>query len=106
MSVDRVLAGANDGRLYRIIAGSAFSWAFFLVEDALGERFVLDTEHRSLAPLTDIAAAGLLESRTYRPWNGAQRWLTVLDIATLDGRDPSSNQSPMAIDPQAIPRVE
>jgi len=86
MAIDLVLSGASDGREYRVVAGSAFSWAFLLVEDKLGERFILDTERRALSPVTDINAAGLLESRSYRPWNGQQRWMTVNDLSALDGR--------------------
>ena len=86
MAEDRVLSGAHDGRQYRVVAGSAFSWAFLLVEDRLGERFILDTDHRALAPVSDLEAAGLLESRSYREWNGAQRWLTVPELVAIDGR--------------------
>ena len=57
MAEDRVLSGALDGRVYRVIAGSAFSWAYLLVEDRLGERFILDTGKRALSPVTDINAA-------------------------------------------------
>ena len=85
MADDRVLSGTSDGRLYTIVAGSAHSWAFLLVEDQLGERFILDTQHRALSPIDDIEAAGLLESRSYRRWNGRKRWMTVPDLSAMDG---------------------
>jgi hypothetical protein len=106
MAEDRVLSGALDGRVYRVIAGSAFSWAYLLVEDRLGERFILDTEKRALSPVTDINAAGLLESRSYRAWNGSQRWLTVADLSALDGRP--ARPEPELAHPNAasLPRSE
>lgn len=100
MAEDRVLAGANDGRQYRVVAGSAFSWAYLLIEDRLGERFILDTDQRALAPVSDLEAAGLLESRSYREWNGPQRWLTVMELAQIDGRAERQDQPVL---PQPVP---
>ena len=101
MADDRVLSGTSDGRLYCIVAGSAHSWAFLLVEDQLGERFILDTNQRALSPIDDIEAAGLLESRSYRRWNGRKRWMTVPDLSGMDGTqfrfgesDPAAEQLP------------
>ncbi len=106
MTEDRVLSGANDGRQYRVVAGSAFSWAYLLVEDRLGERFILDTDHRALAPVTDIEAAGLLESRSYREWNGPQRWLTVTELSSIDGRQVSSESAVVSPPPPDTTRIQ
>jgi hypothetical protein len=100
MAEDRVLSGTYDGRQYRVVAGSAFSWAYLLVEDRLGERFILDTDHRALTPVSDLEAAGLLESRSYREWNGAQRWLTVPELVAIDGR--SDPEDSPAVPPPAV----
>jgi hypothetical protein len=81
MTQDRVLSGAADGRLYRVVAGEAYSWTNLLIEDQLGERFIFDTVNRALAPIADDAAQSLLESRSYRPWNGPQRWSSVRELA-------------------------
>jgi hypothetical protein len=84
MDTDRVLSGASDGRLYRVIAGEAFSWTTLLVEDQLGERFILDTINRALAPIADSRARELIESRSFRPWNGPVRWASVAELSPAD----------------------
>ncbi len=81
MAEDRVLSGSSDGRLYRILAGDAFSWSALLIEDQLGERFVLDTVTRSLTPVSDPLSIELIETRAYRPWNGPRRWAALADIS-------------------------
>lgn len=81
MNTDRVLSGATDGRLYRVIAGEAYSWANLLIEDQLGERFIFDTVTRALAPVADEEARSLIDTRSYRPWNGPQRWSSVRELA-------------------------
>ena len=81
MNTDRVLSGSTDGRLYRVIAGEAYSWTNLLIEDQLGERFIFDTVSRSLAPVADDVARTLIDSRSYRPWNGPQRWSSVRELA-------------------------
>ena len=84
MDTDRVLSGALDRRLYRVIAGEAFSWTTLLIEDQLGERFMLDTVSRALTPVTDVRARELIESRSFRPWNGPVRWATVVELSPAD----------------------
>jgi hypothetical protein len=106
MAEDRVLSGANDGRQYRVMAGSAFSWAYLLVEDRLGERFILDTDARALAPVTDIEAAGLLESRSYREWNGPQRWWTGNELSAIDGRQVASESPVVSPPPPDTTRIQ
>ncbi len=81
MAEDRVLSGTSDGRLYRVLAGDAFSWSALLIEDQLGERFVLDTVTRSLTPVSDPLSLELIETRAYRPWNGPRRWAPVSEIS-------------------------
>lgn len=84
MGTDRVLAGAPDGRLYRVIAGEAYSWMTLLIEDQLGERFLLDTVSRALTPIPDARARELIETRSFRPWNGPVRWESVADLSPAD----------------------
>jgi hypothetical protein len=84
MDTDRVLSGAPDGRLYRVIAGEAYSWTTLLIEDQLGERFVLDTVKRALTPITDSRAGELIETRSFRPWHGPVRWASVAELSPAD----------------------
>ena len=93
MSTDRVLSGAPDGRLYRVVAGEAFSWTTLLIEDQLGERFLLDTMRRSLEPITDSRAGELLETRSFRPWNGPARWASVAEPLADRGMDVAADGS-------------
>jgi hypothetical protein len=81
MPADRVRSGAPDRRLFRIIAGEAFSWNLLLIEDQLGERFIFDTLSREVTPIRDQQAGDLIESRSYRPWNGPQRWSSLGELA-------------------------
>lgn len=102
MDEDRVLSGSTDGRLYRVVAGDAFSWSALLIEDQLGERFVLDTVTRALTPIADAHAIELIETRAYRPWNGPQRWSAVADISPVE-REPSRHlEIPVEIDPAQL----
>jgi hypothetical protein len=84
MGTDRVLSGTSDGRLYRVVAGEAHSFRTLLIEDQLGERFLLDTTRRTLEPITDPRAGELLSARTFRPWNGPARWATVSDLSPVE----------------------
>jgi hypothetical protein len=84
MGIDRVLSGTSDGRLYRVIAGEAHSWTTLLIEDQLGERFILDTISSALAPITDGRANELIETRSFRPWNGPVRWASVAELSPAD----------------------
>ena len=84
MDTDRVLSGAPDGRLYRVIGGAAFSWTTLLIEDQLGERFILDTIKRELTPIPDSRAGELLQTRSFRPWNGPVRWASVAELSPVD----------------------
>ena len=101
MDIDRVLSGAPDGRLYRVIAGEAFSWTTLLIEDQLGERFMLDTVKRALTPITDSRAGELLETRSFRPWNGPVRWATVTELSPAD--EWTARQMDVPPDPEATP---
>jgi hypothetical protein len=84
MGTDRVLSGAPDGRLYRVIAGEAFSWTTLLIEDQLGERFLLDTVRRALEPISDSEVGSLLETRSFRPWHGPARWSSVAELSPAE----------------------
>jgi hypothetical protein len=99
MPLDRVLSGAPDGRLYRIIAGEAFSWTTLLIEDQLGERFIFDTVSRGLTPIRDDYAHSLIDSRSYRPWNGPQRWSSIGELAPA----PSWSTRHMDLPPEPDP---
>jgi hypothetical protein len=101
MGTDRVLSGAPDGRLYRVIAGEAFSWTTLLIEDQLGERFLLDTVRRSLEPISDSRAGDLLETRSFRPWNGPARWASVADLSPIE--EWTSRQMDLPPDSEMIP---
>jgi hypothetical protein len=101
MKTDRVLSGATDGRLYRVIAGEAYSWANLLIEDQLGERFVFDTVSRALTPIADDVARSLMDSRAYRQWNGPQRWSSVRELAPA--QDWSTRQLDFPVGPDASP---
>lgn len=98
MDEDRVLAGTADGRLYRVVAGDAFSWSALLIEDQLGERFVLDTVTRGLTPITEQHSVNLIESRAYRPWNGPQRWSPVGEISPAPHHVPRQLEIPVDLD--------
>jgi hypothetical protein len=98
MAEDRVLSGTQNSRLYRVVAGDAFSWSALLIEDQLGERFVLDTVTRSLTPVSDTLAAELIETRAYRPWNGPQRWSSVADISPVIGEPARQLEMPADFD--------
>lgn len=93
MTQDRVVKGASDGRLYRVIAGEAHSWSFLLIEDQLGERFRIDTRSHALSPVSDDVVDKLMETRAFRPWSGSRNWASLSDLAATraDGRrsDPS-----------------
>ena len=84
MDTDRVISGAPDGRLYRVIAGEAYSWTTLLIEDQLGERFVFDTVSHALTPIGDDLAISLVETRSYRPWNGPSRWASMQDLTPAE----------------------
>jgi hypothetical protein len=80
MAQDRVIKGASDGRLYRVVAGEAHSWNYLLIEDQLGERFRIDTRSRALVPVSDADVAQLIESRAFRPWSGSRLWATLNEL--------------------------
>jgi hypothetical protein len=80
MAQDRVIKGASDGRLYRVLAGEAHSWNYLLIEDQLGERFRIDTRSRSLVPMSDSDVAQLMESRAFRPWSGSRLWASLSEL--------------------------
>ena len=80
MAQDRVIKGASDGRLYRVLAGEAHSWNYLLIEDQLGERFRIDTRSRSLNAITDSEVESLLKSRAYRPWSGSRLWASLNEL--------------------------
>lgn len=101
MNTDRVLSGATDGRLYRVIAGEAYSWTNLLIEDQLGERFIFDTVTRALSPVTDDVARSLIDTRSYRPWNGPQRWSSLRELAPA--HDWSTRQLDFPLDPETGP---
>jgi hypothetical protein len=73
-----------ERRLYRVVAGEVHSFRTLLIEDQLGERFLLDTTRRTLEPITDQRAGELLSARTFRPWNGPVRWATVTDLSPVE----------------------
>src|SRR5687768_861215 len=80
MAEDRVISGPSDGRLYRVLAGEAYSWNFLLIEDQLGERFRIDTRSRALTPVSDGEVRRLLESRAFRPWAGSRLWASLNEL--------------------------
>ena len=107
MDIDRVLSGALDGRLYRVIGGEAFSWTTLLIEDQLGERFILDTVTRALTPISDSRASELLETRSFRHWNGPVRWASVAELSPADewtARQMDAPPDSEATPPQSINR--
>ena len=101
MGTDRVLSGAPDGRLYRVIAGEALSWTTLLIEDQLGERFILDTVKRALSPIPDNRAREMLETRSYRPWNGPVRWASVAELSPVE--DWTARDTDLPSDADLIP---
>ena len=102
MADDRVLSGTSDGRLYRVVAGDAFSWSALLIEDQLGERFILDTVTRGLTPIADGLALELIETRAYRPWNGPQRWSQVTEISPVEREPARQLEIPVEVDPAQL----
>ena len=80
MAQDRIINGPSDGRLYRVLAGEAYSWNFLLIEDQLGERFRIDTRSRALVPISDGEVRRLLESRAFRPWAGSRLWASLNEL--------------------------
>ena len=80
MAQDRVIKGASDGRLYRVLAGEAHSWNYLLIEDQLGERFRIDTRSRALVPISDADVAQLMETRAFRPWSGSRLWASLSEL--------------------------
>ena len=100
MGTDRVLSGMPDGRLYRVVAGEVHSFRTLLIEDQLGERFLLDTNRRTLEPISDGRAGELLSARTFRPWNGPARWATVTDLSPVE--EWTSRQMDLPPDPDEI----
>lgn len=80
MAQDRVINGTSDGRLYRVLAGEAYSWNVLLIEDQLGERFRIDTRSRVVSPITDDEAQQLIESRAFRPWAGSRLWASLNEL--------------------------
>ena len=101
MGTDRVLSGAPDGRLYRVIAGEALSWTTLLIEDQLGERFILDTVRRALDPIPDDRAREMLETRSFRPWNGPVRWASVAELSPVE--DWNARDADLPADTDLIP---
>ena len=104
MAQDRVVKGASDGRLYRVLAGEAHSWDFLLIEDQLGERFKIDTRTRALVPISDADAQTLLETRAFRQWSGSSLWASLNDLPLAPTPPaPVSNQTAPGIEPPASP---
>lgn len=103
MAQDRVIKGASDGRLYRVIAGEAHSWRFLLIEDQLGERFRIDTRSHALSPVSDNDFDKLMESRAFRPWSGARNWASLSDLAVTRADETRTPSAPpaIALDPPA-----
>ena len=102
MPVDRVLSGAPDGRLYRILAGEAYSWTSLLIEDQLGERFIFDTVGRGLTPINDEFARNLIDTSSYRPWNGPQRWSSLGELAPAPSWSTRQMDLPPESDPDSV----
>lgn len=103
MAQDRVIKGASDGRLYRVLAGEAHSWTFLLIEDQLGERFRIDTRSGAVSPISDPDVQRLMDTRAFRPWSGSRVWASLNDLPLArtspirsDSGDPviDQNQSP------------